>query len=87
MRLSDYLTIGLVVINIFQGLILYSFRATLKITALELFAKCGDKFATKEELASVRSEIDLAGRVDSGFADVKRMIARPRRTDLQGSGG
>ena len=58
------------------SLVLYSFRATLKLAIYELKEQLSKQYATKEDLDRVEKQVDLAGRVDSGFSKLTAHIAR-----------
>jgi hypothetical protein len=83
MTFANTWPIVLLVVNLIQGLILFSFRTTLRNAVLELKIELGDKYATKGELADVKEQIELAKKVDAGFSNVTALLSR-RRTGERG---
>jgi len=72
--MNDFWPAILLIINVVQALVLYSFRAALRIAILELKETLADKYATKDDLEKVMDEIDLRVAVDRGFAEVKQLV-------------
>ncbi len=68
--LNDFVPILLVVGQAIQVLVLYAFKASIRIAILEMLQEVAKHYASKEELAKVEEKVELADRIDRGFAQL-----------------
>ena len=72
MTFKDVWPVVLLAISIVQSLLLYSFRASIRIAILELRESLADKYATKDDVRRLEVQIELGKKVDNGFASLLR---------------
>jgi hypothetical protein len=76
--LNDWVPVIIVVAQVIQVLILYAFRASIRIAILEAMKDVSKEYATKDDLKKVEQRIDLAGKVDRGFSETFALIRGSR---------
>jgi hypothetical protein len=76
---NDFVPFILAVAQVVQVLILYAFRASIRIAILEALQSIAKEYATKDDVKKVETQVDVAGRLDRGFQHTWDLLNEGRR--------
>jgi hypothetical protein len=76
---NDWVPFILLVAQALQVLVLYAFKASIRIAILEQGKEFSKEYASKDDVKKVEAQVDLAGRVDRGFSHTFEMLNEGRR--------